>query len=88
MFDLGGEGVIGRTHALFTDADGLVLDWTTDEWVTIPRLPDATDSYETNPFSRTVVTVGTDLYVFGGEVWTDGTGALLDTGYVWHPRPG
>jgi hypothetical protein len=86
--DLGGEGVIGQTHALFTDAEGLVLDWTTDDWITIPRLPDATDSYETNPFNRTVITVGTDLYVFGGELWTDGAGALLDTGYVWHPRPG
>ena len=85
---LGGEGVIGRSHALFTDADGLVLDWTTDEWITIPHLPDATDDFETNPFSRTVVTAGTDLYVFGGEVWTDGAGALLDTGYVWHPRSG
>jgi hypothetical protein len=86
--DVGGEGVIGRTHALFTDADGLVLDWTTAEWITIPRLPDATDSYEANPFNRTVVTVGTDLYVFGGEVWKDGAGALLDAGYIWRTRPG
>ena len=87
--ELGGEGVIGRTHALFTDADGLVLDWVTGDWLTIPRLPDATDNYETNPFNRTVVTAGTDLYVFGGEVWPQrGTGSVLDTGYVWHSRPG
>jgi hypothetical protein len=81
--DAGGEGVIGRTHALFTDADGLVLDWVSGEWVTIPRLPDATDRFETTPFNRTVVTVGMDLYVFGGEVWRDGSGSVLDTGYIW-----
>jgi hypothetical protein len=85
--DVGGEGVIGRAHALFTDADGLVLDWATGEWITIPRLPGATDDYETNPFNRTVVTAGTDLYVFGGEVWpTRESGSVLDAGYVWHSR--
>jgi hypothetical protein len=86
--DEGGEGVIGRSHASFFDADGVVLDWVSGEWVTIPHLPDATDRFETSPFNRTMVTAGTDLFVFGGEVWTGEAGIVLETGYLWHSRPG
>ena len=84
--DVGGEGVIGRSHALFTDADGVVLDWVSGEWLTLPRLPDASDRSETSPFNRTVVTAGTNLFVFGGEQWRDSTGVVLSAGYVWRGR--
>jgi hypothetical protein len=80
------SGVIGEFHAWFSAAEGTVLDWVTGEWIAIPRLPDATDSYETSPYNRTVVAAGTDLFVFGGERWDHGTGSVLDAGYVWPTR--
>ncbi len=84
--DVGGSGVIGRTQASFFDDHGVVLDLVTGRWVSIPRLPDDTGRFETNPFNRTIVTAGTDLFVFGGELWTDDAGIVLDTGYVWPSR--
>ena len=72
-------GVIGSRDALYFATGGSVLDLTSGSWIDLPRLPDAGSYTE-----RTVLTAGSDAFVFGGVRWDGGTkGELLGDAWIW-----
>ncbi len=74
-------GVLGPDAAAYRNEHGAVLDTAHLSWITIPNLP--TTGGEV--FNRTIVAAGSDLFIFGGEVWTDTSGSLLSDAYLWRP---
>jgi hypothetical protein len=75
-------GVLTTDSALYVNHEGLLLDATTEAWITIPSLPDGQAA------GRTTVAAGTDMFVFGGGVWPgpDGKGELINRAWLWSPR--
>jgi hypothetical protein len=80
----GSAGVLTADSALYLGPGALLLDATTNSWITVPSLPDGDAS------RRTTVAAGTDMFVFGGGVWPgpDGKGELINHAWLWSPRAG
>lgn len=77
-------GLLTATAGHFVGYTGWVLDTTTDTWLRIPTLDPADSQVQ----GRTVVSAGTELFVFGGAHFTEAhpNGALLKTAHRWSPR--
>lgn len=78
-------GVVGEADAAYISVKGQVLDMTDQSWITIPEFPFFTEG---EIYNQTVVTAGMDLFVFGGEVWTNNGGIVLSHAYRWRPALG
>jgi hypothetical protein len=75
-------GVLGSQGAMYTGYRGVVLDLAAERWLTVPELEEPRGTS-----GRTVVAVGTDLFVFGGVDWADPGGARFhNDGWRWAPR--
>jgi hypothetical protein len=78
-------GVVREADAAYISVKGEVLDMTGQSWITIPEFPFFTEG---EIYNQTVVAVGTDLFVFGGEIWTSNGGLVLGHAYRWRPALG
>ena len=76
-------GVLTPSSGHFADHHGWVLDTATDRWIWIPELDDR--GYVQ---SRTMVSAGRDLFLFGGARFADiesNDGELLNEAWSWSP---
>ena len=78
-------GVLGTSDAVFASPKGWVLDLAAARWIEVQPLDDRVDFSD----ATAVAAVGRDLFIFGGERWTDqGAGGLLNDAWVWRaPGP-
>jgi hypothetical protein len=77
-------GVVGDANAAYMSAHGEVLEIGSESWITIPEL----SITEGEIYNQTIVAAGRDLFVFGGETWTDKGGMVLRGAYRWQPTAG
>jgi len=79
-----GVGVLTPSSGHFFNERGWVLDTATDRWIRIPRIIEPPGYVQ----SRTVVSAGRDLFVFGGARFGDAEGfkgELLNEAWIWSP---
>lgn len=76
-------GVLGQDSATFAAASGWVLDMTSETWIEIPQL----DEDERERLQVSPTSVGRDLFLFGGERWTEPGGELLADAWLWTAPP-
>jgi hypothetical protein len=77
-------GVLGIRSAVFASPTGWIVDIAQGRWIEIQRLDDRIDFSD----SVALTAVGRDLFLFGGEQWSDeGAGGLVNDAWVWRsPR--
>lgn len=74
-------GVLGADRATFAAPRGWVLDLT-GGWTEIAPLDDRMDFW----VGAGITNIGRDLFLFGGERWTnEGVGGLLGDAWIWRP---
>jgi hypothetical protein len=79
--DLASIGARTGTAAIYYGVAGLLLDTTTNSWLTVRAMPGPAVS------GCTIVAAGVNLLVSGGARWTDpqGPGTLVDDVWLWVP---